>query len=88
MSIGYALKSTSFSEQASHAFHGPRLASGKRFLSSAFKACLCLSHSFSFSGGMPGAPEFRLGKTSEHALGGIGAENRLLKPVALLDLSI
>ena len=37
---------------------------------------------------MPGTPEFRLGKTSEHALGEIGAENRLLKPVALLDLSI
>ena len=37
---------------------------------------------------MPGALEFRLGKTSEHALGGIGAENRLLKPVALLDLSM
>ncbi len=56
--------------------------------SSTFKACLCFSHSFSFSGGMPGTPEFRLGKTSEHALGEIGAENRLLKPVALLDLSI
>jgi hypothetical protein len=47
VSIGYALKSTSFNEQASHVFHGPRLASGRRFLSSAFKECLCFSHSFS-----------------------------------------
>jgi hypothetical protein len=28
VSIGYSLKSTSLNEQASHVFHGPRLASG------------------------------------------------------------
>src|SRR5215831_1182791 len=36
VSIGYSLKSTSLNEQASHVFHGPRLAFGTRFLSSAF----------------------------------------------------
>jgi hypothetical protein len=46
VSIGYSLKSTSFNEQASHVFQGPRLASGRRFLSSAFKACLWFIHSF------------------------------------------
>jgi hypothetical protein len=76
VSIGYSLKSTSFNEQASHVFHGPRLASGRRFLSSAFKACLWFIHSFPsveacrvpvFGAAAPGlllgcGPELRLGK--------------------------
>jgi hypothetical protein len=61
VSIGYALKSTSFNEQASHVFHGPRLASWRRFLSSAFKACLWF---------LGWVLKLRLRKTCEHILRG------------------